>query len=200
MNVFLSKLGFNQLGKLAQCCRRKANCIRIPEGPIRGVPPSVTNGALRSSVAGRARIVTPSDTQQAQAQARMGTRAAWALPVLLLALVARSRAIIQPCSACQSIAVRSRAPGRTWTSVCCPTRQAHAIRLDLRRAPLRQAELAERVRQEGAHDPIDLRNRLDSQGNRYGKVVDFRRAAALHAPALPCRRGAEAGGRRAQAV
>ncbi len=37
-----------------------------------------------------------------------------------------------------------------------------------------QAELLDRLANEKPKDPLDLRNRLDSQGKRYGKVIDFR--------------------------
>ena len=37
-----------------------------------------------------------------------------------------------------------------------------------------QAELLDRLANEKPKDPLDLRNRLDSQGKRYGKVIEFR--------------------------
>ena len=37
-----------------------------------------------------------------------------------------------------------------------------------------QAELLDRLANEKPKDPLDLRNRLDSQGKRHGKVIEFR--------------------------
>ena len=37
-----------------------------------------------------------------------------------------------------------------------------------------QAELLDRLAKEKPKDALDLRNRLDSQGKRYGRVIQFR--------------------------
>ena len=50
-----------------------------------------------------------------------------------------------------------------------------------RSPPLQAARLTQPCRaspQEKPRDPIDLRGRLDSKGVRYGKVIDFKCAAA----------------------
>ena len=91
---------------------------------------------------------------------------AWPLHLITaLILLQHGNAIEEQCQACRSVSVR------ILVASCAPQKFPEAsthVYLHV------QAELLDRLAKEKPKDALDLRNRLDSQGKRYGRVIQFR--------------------------
>eukprot|EP00803_Ostreobium_quekettii_P001877 evm.model.scf_188.10 EVM.evm.TU.scf_188.10 scf_188:97175-98997(+) len=61
-----------------------------------------------------------------------------------------------------------------WTSMACAFARAGAIEDKCGACRVVAGELQARMDEEGPRNSVDLRHRLDSNGNRYGKVIEYR--------------------------
>ena len=85
-------------------------------------------------------------------------------------ILGQGHAIVEQCQACRRVSVSTAIP---------PLNKIHFQKHPANACPDVQAELLDRLGNEKPKDPLDLRNRLDSQGKRYGKVIEFRCVASL---------------------
>ena len=93
------------------------------------------------------------------------SRIRYAAVALFCALIAQAVAFTEPsrCQACTAVAVSHADPQR-------------GIRLLLSHSPILlclQAELKSRLAKEKPRNHLDMRHRLDSEGKRYGKTIDY---------------------------
>lgn len=110
--------------------------------------------------------------------------------ILLLSVVQvpSGLSIVEECQACQCIAVRlsvlhllllthrKDSSRRQYICILVASQRLHFTLISGENAfcvPL-QKELIYRISAEKHKDPLDLRNRLDSQGKRYGKIINFK--------------------------
>ncbi len=90
--------------------------------------------------------------------------------IVAIVILGQGHAIVEQCQACRCVSVSTAIPSLNNT---------HFQKHPANACPDVQAELLDRLGNEKPKDPLDLRNRLDSQGKRYGKVIEFRCVASF---------------------